>query len=104
MAMKIRWKNTLINPQTDSQFMQFVCKYPALFFIPSVTMFGFGIYFLQIISEMENGLRDSVWVGKLKIMYDTFGKWGVVSFFIFIAFGFLYLFWVYAISKPRTKI
>jgi hypothetical protein len=101
--MKIRWENTLINPQTDSRFMQFTCKYPALFFIPVAVMFGFSYYFWQIITKMENGLRDSIWLGKLKIMYDVFGKWGIVGFFVFLAFCSLYLFWIYAISEPRTR-
>jgi hypothetical protein len=102
--MKIRWKNTLINPHTDSRFMQFTCKYPALFLIPSTAMFGLGYYFGQIITEMENGLRESVWLGKLKVMYDILGKWGVIGIFVFLAFCSLYLFWVYAISEPSTRI
>jgi hypothetical protein len=102
--MKIRWKNTLIRPQTDSRWMHFTCKYPALFFIPSIGMFVNSYYFWQIITEMEEGKRASVWVGKLKLMYDIFGKWGIVGFMLLVAFCFLYLFWVYAISKPSNKI
>jgi hypothetical protein len=104
IVMKIRWKNTLVNPQTDSLWMKFTCKYPVLFLIPSTAMFCLGYYFGRIITEMENGLRDSIWLGKLKIMYDVFGKWGIVGFFVFLAFCSLYLFWIYAVSEPRTRI
>ena len=102
--MKIRWKNTLINPLTDENWMLFICKYPALYFIPSTIMSGFGYYFYKQLTEFENGGRSSIFVGKLKIMYDLFGKWGIVGFFLFLAICFVYMFWIYAVSQTKIKI
>jgi hypothetical protein len=101
--MKIRWVNTEIKPATDSEWMLFVCKFPFLFLIPMLVMAGFGVHFWQILTEFENGERESVFVGKLKLLYDIFGKWGVSGFFIFLALCFYYLFWVYAIRQPNSK-
>jgi hypothetical protein len=101
--MAIRWKNTLVKPNSDSNFMLFVCKYPALFLIPTLVLSGLSYYFWLILSEMEIGERQSVYVGKLKMLYDIFGKWGVVGFFIFLAFCASYLFCIYAIVEPKPK-
>jgi hypothetical protein len=101
--MTVRWKNTLVKPNSDSNFMLFVCNYPVLFLIPAVGLSGLAYYFWLILTEMEQGGRESVYVGKLKIMYDVFGKWGIVGFFLFVAFCAGYLFWIYAIHEPRPK-
>ena len=102
--MKIRWKNTIVNPLTDEDWILFICKYPVVYFIPAIIMSGIGYYFYQCLTDFENGYRSSVFVGKLKLMYDLFGKWGIVGFFIFLAVCFLYLFWIYAISQPKNNI
>jgi hypothetical protein len=101
--MKIRWKNTLVKPNSDSQFQLFCAKYPALFLIPFLFMVGFGYYFWIILTELEQGKIASVWAGRLKIMHDLFGKWGIVGFFGLVAFGFLHVFWIYAIRKPKNN-
>jgi hypothetical protein len=100
--LKIRWKNTLVKPNSDSEIQLFMAKYPGLFLIPSAILSGYGYYFWEILTELEEGKRVSVLLGKLKIMYDIFGKWGLVSFFILIAFGFAHVFWVYAIRVPKS--
>jgi hypothetical protein len=100
----IRWKNTLVKPNSNSNFMLFVCKYPVLFLIPVLLLSGFGYYFWLILTEMESGERESVYVGKLKIMYDLFGKWGIVGVFIFLAFCASYLFCIYAIVEPKKNL
>jgi hypothetical protein len=101
--IKIRWKNTLVKPNSDSEIQLFCAKYPALFLIPVLFMTGLGYYFWLIFTEFEQGKRDSVWVGEFKILYDLFGKWGIVGFFGLVAFGFLYLFWIYAIRESKNK-
>jgi hypothetical protein len=101
--MKIRWKNTLVKPNSDSEIQLFCAKYPSLFLIPVLLMTGFGYYFWLIFTELEQGKRASIWVGEMKIMYDLMGKWGIVGFFGLVAFGFLHLFWIYAIREPKIK-
>ncbi len=101
--MKISWKNTFVKPNSDSEIQLFMAKYPGLFLIPCVIISGLGYYFWMILTELEEGKRSSVWLGKLNFLYNIFGKWGIVSFFMLIAFGFLHVFWIYAIRIPKNN-
>ncbi len=101
--MKIRWKNDAVIPLTDSKLIKFCFRYPIIFLIVAFVMVGYGVYFFHRIMLMEDGAILSVQLGRLKILYEVAGKWGVAGFFFFIAFAIAYLFWYCAIKKPSAK-
>jgi hypothetical protein len=100
--MQIRWRNIKVNPMPGAPtWVKFTARYPFLLLIPTSLMFYLACFFWKQITLLESGQLSSVYVGKLKLAYDLFGKWGVCSWFVFIGLGMLYLFWFYAISDSR---
>lgn len=97
--MQVRWRNNKKNPIPGSPaWINFTARYPFILIIPTGLLFYLTWFFWNQFARMEAGQLNSVYVGKLKIVYDIFGKWGVSGFFAFIGLCGLYLFWYYAVS------
>ncbi|MBM9576566.1 hypothetical protein JWG45_05300 [Leptospira sp. 201903070] len=98
---KIRWINREVLPLPGSpRWIVFVCKYPFLYLLPNLILVPYAYLWHRWILEWESGEKESLYLGKLKLLYDLFGSFGVVGFYLIIGFGFLWLFWYYAIRKP----
>ncbi|PKA04883.1 hypothetical protein, partial [Leptospira ellisii] len=98
----IRWRNDLVKPISGSpRWIVFVCKYPFSFLIPSLFLFCYAYFWHRWISEWESGETETLYLGKLKLLHDLFGIWGVVGFYLLIGAGFLWLFWYYAVRESE---
>ncbi|MBM9499660.1 hypothetical protein JWG44_05275 [Leptospira sp. 201903071] len=101
--MKIRWINDEVKPILGSpKWVQFVAKYPFLNLIPSIILFIYAFYWRSWILEWESGEKKSLYLGKLEFLYDLFGRNGVVGFYCVIGACFLWVFWIFAIGKPKN--
>ena len=100
--MKIRWINDRVRPLPHAaRWIVVMTRYPALILLGAAVPAGFGVMFWRRLTELESGQRSSVYLGFLLPLYRWFGLWGVVGFFLFLTLCGLYLFWVYALSRPR---
>ncbi|MCG6169536.1 hypothetical protein LFX25_16985 [Leptospira sp. FAT2] len=98
--MKIRWINDEVKPVPGSpKWVQFTAKYPFLYLIPTAVLFTYAQYWNRWIIDWETGKDESLYLGKLKLLYDLFGRNGVVGFYLLIGGGFLWVFWIFAIAK-----
>ncbi|AOP35624.1 hypothetical protein A0128_18305 [Leptospira tipperaryensis] len=101
--MKIRWINHEVQPLPGSpSWIVFVCKYPFLYLLPTLILFPYAYFWYRWILEWESGEKERLYFGKLSLLYDLFGKTGVIGFYLSIGGGFLWLFWYYAIRKPKN--
>lgn len=100
--LKIRWINEEVRPIPGSpRWVQFVAKYPFLMFLPAALLFTYAYYWNRWILEWESGETESLHLGSLKLVYNLFGKNGIVGFYVLIGVAFLWVFWIFAIGKPK---
>lgn len=101
--MKIRLKNTKVVPNTQNKIIIFLCTYPLIFVIIWVAFLLLGSWFLIYINNFEAWKIDSIYLWKLKIIYDMFGKTGIWIFFLIISLGYFYLFKIFWIENKTLK-
>ncbi|WP_164477009.1 hypothetical protein [Leptospira kmetyi] len=100
--MKIRWINEEVKPIPGSaKWIQFIAKYPFVLFLPATVLFTYAYYWNRWILEWESGETESLHLGSLKLAYNLFGRNGVVGFYILLGACCLWLFWIFAIGKPK---
>jgi hypothetical protein len=100
--MKIRWINDRVRPLPHApRWIVVMARYPALILLATGVPAGLGVMSWRRLTELESGQRRSVYLGFLRPLYKWFGVWGVVGFFLFLTACGLYLFWVFALSRPR---
>jgi hypothetical protein len=99
--MKIRWINRQVKPVTDAKWLLFAAKYPLVLLLPIPFLIYLSYFFYIKAYEYETGISTRLYMGSLKLLYELFGKWGVPGFCSILILCSIYLFYFYAISKPK---
>ncbi|WP_147456027.1 hypothetical protein [Leptospira stimsonii] len=99
---RIRWRNDSVLPlQGSPRWIVFVSRYPVFYLLPNFILFPYAYFWYRWIADWESGKMESLHLGSLNLLYDAFGIWGVVGFYLFLGGLFLWLFWYYAIREPK---
>ncbi|PJZ54486.1 hypothetical protein [Leptospira adleri] len=101
-SFRIRWINDTVLPLPGSpRWVVFVSRYPVFYLLPNFFLFPYAYYWHRGITDWESGKTETLYLGPLELLYDAFGIWGVPGFYLLLGVLFLWLFWYYAIRKPK---